>query len=91
MKRGAMPHLMTPPEHAAHAELCRRIPKATPEPVREWWPMESAPRDRVIRALVHGREVRVQWGRTPHLPLRGWCIEGTQTAVQPDAWREVET
>ena len=56
----------------------------------EWHGMESAPRDRVIRALVNGRDVRVQWSRTPHLPLVGWCYEGTQAPCEPACWREVE-
>lgn len=90
MKRGAMPHLMTRPENAANAELCRRAKKPAPEPVREWLPMESAPRDgRLIAALVKGQVVRVRWTRTPHLPLVAFCFEGTNKPCEPDAWREV--
>lgn len=78
---------LTPPEESAHVELCRRHRQPKPQYV-EWHPMDTAPRDgTTVLALVSGREVRVQWRKTPHLPLVAFCLEGTQTPCNPDAWR----
>jgi hypothetical protein len=79
---------LTRPEAYTQGVMTRRIARQPCTHV-EWHDMASAPRDgTVIRALVRGREVDVYWTRTPHLPLVGWCVAGTQTPCEPHGWRE---
>ena len=39
-----------------------------------WRPIETAPRDRPILAVVDGATRVVRWGKTSHIPLYGWCL-----------------
>jgi len=87
MKRVITPDTLTPPEAHTQGVLRSRQRQPAQQHV-EWHGMDTAPCDgTVVVALVNGREQRVRWCRTPHLPLVAWCLEGTQTPCQPDAWR----
>jgi len=39
-----------------------------------WQSMDSAPKGPPILACVDGQTRIVQWGKTSHVPLYGWCL-----------------
>lgn len=40
----------------------------------EWQPMDSAPIDERFLASVDGKVRLVQFGKTSHVPIYGWCL-----------------
>lgn len=74
---------------AAHAQgLRERI--AELEAVRQWLPIETAPRQRRFLALVDGLVRFVAWGKTSHVPMYGWCLvdQGAEDSelCEPTHW-----
>lgn len=40
----------------------------------KWQPIETAPKDKLIIAVVEGRTRLVKYGKTSHLPWLGFCL-----------------
>ena len=56
----------------------------------KWQPIETAPRDRRILAVVDGGVRFVKYGKTSHVPLYGFCLadQGAEEfdICQPTHW-----
>lgn len=55
-----------------------------------WQPIETAPRERRILAVVDGLVRFVVWGKTSHVPMFGWCLvdQGAEDSelCEPTHW-----
>ena len=40
----------------------------------EWQPIETAPKDKLILGCVDGEVRFIKYGKTSHLPWRGFCL-----------------
>lgn len=60
-----------------------------------WQPIETAPKDRHIDAVVDGVVRVVRWGKTSHVPLYGFCLadQGSEDfdLCKPTVWKERPT
>lgn len=56
----------------------------------KWQPMETAPKDARILAVVRGQVRMVKWGKTSHVPIYGWCLadQGVEDfdICEPTGW-----
>ena len=61
-----------------HATLRRRKAEAERDALRAaqaWQPIETAPKDgTAFLGVVNGRVRVVQWGKTSHVPIWGFCL-----------------
>lgn len=76
----------------AQRKRVRSILQAAGPPPNEWRTIESAPMDCTpFLAVVDGRVRTVQWGRTSHLPINGFCLadQGVEDfdLCHPTAWQ----
>jgi hypothetical protein len=43
--------------------------------IHKWYPMvDDMPKDRPLLGVVDGRVRVIQWGKTSHVPIYGWCL-----------------
>jgi hypothetical protein len=42
--------------------------------MKDWQPIEIAPKDQTILAVVDGRVRLVRYGKTSHVPMYGWNL-----------------
>jgi hypothetical protein len=59
-----------------------------------WYPMvQDTPREEPLLGVVDGRVRFIQWGKTSHVPMYGWCLadQGTEDfdLCQPTHWRRI--
>lgn len=56
----------------------------------KWEPMESAPQDETLLAIVDGAVRLIRWGKTSHVPMVGFCLadQGAEDfdLCSPTAW-----
>jgi hypothetical protein len=75
-------------------DACRDSSAALPPtPTPGWQPMDSAPKDRRILAVVDGIVRVVRHGKTSHVPLYGFCLadQGVEDfdLCDPTGWQDL--